>query len=134
MSHTFISDPREVVRSGQVVKVKVMEADPERKRISLTLRLDDDAAEPGGRSGTVRPSARSVPEGRGKGHGASGAPKAGAPKVVAAKGGTAKTGAAKTGAPKNSAPKAGAPKAGTPKSSAPAGAMAEALRAAGLLK
>ncbi|WP_231708109.1 Tex family protein [Arthrobacter caoxuetaonis] len=42
MSSTFISDPRDVVKSGQVVKVKVMEADPERKRISLTLRLEDE--------------------------------------------------------------------------------------------
>ncbi|WP_104162155.1 Tex family protein [Arthrobacter sp. ZGTC212] len=44
MSSTFISDPHDVVKSGQVVKVKVLEADPERKRISLTLRLDDDTA------------------------------------------------------------------------------------------
>ncbi|GAA3324915.1 Tex family protein [Paeniglutamicibacter sulfureus] len=42
MSSKFISDPREVVTSGQVVKVKVLEVDPERKRISLTLRLDDE--------------------------------------------------------------------------------------------
>ncbi|MBE0010737.1 MULTISPECIES: Tex family protein [unclassified Arthrobacter] len=42
MSNRFISDPHEVVKSGQVVKVKVLEADPERKRIALTLRLDDD--------------------------------------------------------------------------------------------
>ncbi|GAA4368297.1 hypothetical protein GCM10023166_15090 [Paeniglutamicibacter cryotolerans] len=42
MSSKFISDPREVVTSGQVVKVKVLEVDPGRKRISLTLRLDDD--------------------------------------------------------------------------------------------
>ncbi|WP_442864171.1 Tex family protein [Arthrobacter sp. ATA002] len=44
MSSTFISDPHDIVKSGQVVKVKVLEADPYRKRISLTLRLDDDAA------------------------------------------------------------------------------------------
>ncbi|NKX51529.1 RNA-binding transcriptional accessory protein, partial [Arthrobacter deserti] len=52
MSSKFVSDPHEVVKSGQVVKVKVLEADPERKRISLTLRLDDDAAgrTPAGRS------------------------------------------------------------------------------------
>ena len=42
MSNKFISDPREVVTSGQVVKVKVLEVDPARKRISLTLRLDDE--------------------------------------------------------------------------------------------
>lgn len=44
LSNRFVSDPREVVKSGQVVRVKVLEADPERKRISLTLRLDDEPA------------------------------------------------------------------------------------------
>jgi uncharacterized protein len=43
MSSKFVSDPREVVKSGQVVKVKVLDVDVPRKRISLTLRLDDDA-------------------------------------------------------------------------------------------
>lgn len=42
LSDKFVSDPREVVKSGQVVKVKVMEIDPVRKRISLTLRLSDE--------------------------------------------------------------------------------------------
>jgi protein Tex len=42
MSTKFVSDPREVVRSGDVVKVKVLEVDEARKRISLTLRLDDE--------------------------------------------------------------------------------------------
>jgi uncharacterized protein len=42
MSDKFVSNPHDVVKSGQVVKVKVLEADPERKRISLTLRLDDE--------------------------------------------------------------------------------------------
>ncbi|ASN38364.1 RNA-binding transcriptional accessory protein [Arthrobacter sp. 7749] len=42
MSNKFISDPREIVTSGQVVRVKVLEVDPARKRISLTLRLDDE--------------------------------------------------------------------------------------------
>ncbi|MEV7132494.1 Tex family protein [Arthrobacter sp. NPDC093128] len=50
LANRFVSDPREVVKSGQVVRVKVLEADPERKRISLTLRLDDEPAPPGGRS------------------------------------------------------------------------------------
>lgn len=48
MSTKFISDPREVVQSGQVVKVKVLDVDVPRKRISLSLRLDD---EPGGERG-----------------------------------------------------------------------------------
>ncbi|MGX9902127.1 S1 RNA-binding domain-containing protein [Arthrobacter sp. SA17] len=44
LANRFVSDPRDVVKSGQVVRVKVLEADPERKRISLTLRLDDEPA------------------------------------------------------------------------------------------
>jgi protein Tex len=42
MAHRFIKDPREVVKPGDVVKVKVMDIDVPRKRISLSLRLDDD--------------------------------------------------------------------------------------------
>jgi uncharacterized protein len=51
MSKSFIKDPREVVKSGDIVKVKVLEVDVARKRIALTLRLDDEA---GGK--TERPS------------------------------------------------------------------------------
>ncbi len=40
MSHKFVEDAREVVKTGQIVKVKVMEVDVERKRISLTMKLD----------------------------------------------------------------------------------------------
>jgi uncharacterized protein len=42
MSDRFVSDPHEVVRSGQVVRVKVLEVDVDRQRIGLTLRLNDD--------------------------------------------------------------------------------------------
>ncbi|AKS41441.1 Tex family protein [Wenzhouxiangella marina] len=41
MSHQFVKDPRTVVKTGQVVKVKVMDVDLHRKRIALSLRLDD---------------------------------------------------------------------------------------------
>ena len=41
MSDRFVSDPHEVVRSGQVVRVKVLDVDVERQRIGLTLRLGD---------------------------------------------------------------------------------------------
>ncbi|MFJ8647695.1 Tex family protein [Streptomyces sp. NPDC093546] len=44
MSRSFVKDPREVVKPGDVVKVKVLEVDIPRKRISLTLRLDDEKA------------------------------------------------------------------------------------------
>ncbi|MHA2939365.1 Tex family protein [Vibrio sp. RC27] len=38
----YVSDPREVVKAGDIVKVKVMEVDAQRKRISLTMRLSDE--------------------------------------------------------------------------------------------
>lgn len=47
MSRTFVKDPRDVVKPGDIVKVKVMDVDIPRKRISLTLRLDDEAAAQG---------------------------------------------------------------------------------------
>ncbi|MEV6177508.1 Tex family protein [Streptomyces sp. NPDC052016] len=54
MSRTFVKDPRDVVKPGDIVKVKVLDVDIPRKRISLTLRLDDEAA-PKGASGEGRP-------------------------------------------------------------------------------
>ncbi|QEN14293.1 helix-hairpin-helix domain-containing protein [Mycolicibacterium sp. ELW1] len=42
MSDRFVSDPHEVVRSGQVVRVKVVDVDVDRQRIGLTLRLGDE--------------------------------------------------------------------------------------------
>ncbi|MBX2825912.1 MAG: RNA-binding transcriptional accessory protein [Gammaproteobacteria bacterium] len=55
MSDRFIKDPREIVRTGDVVKVKVMSVDIERKRISLSMRLTDDAndADSGKRGGAA---------------------------------------------------------------------------------
>jgi uncharacterized protein len=47
MSKTFVKDPRDVVKPGAIVKVKVLDVDIPRKRISLTLRLDDEAAPQG---------------------------------------------------------------------------------------
>ncbi|WP_028568682.1 Tex family protein [Salinispora tropica] len=51
MSRTFVRDPHEVVKSGDVVKVRVLDVDVPRKRISLTLRLDDTEASRGGGRG-----------------------------------------------------------------------------------
>jgi protein Tex len=42
MSRTFIKDPRDVVKPGDIVKVKVLDVEVSRKRIALTLRLDDE--------------------------------------------------------------------------------------------
>jgi uncharacterized protein len=41
LTDKFVSDPREVVKAGDIVKVKVMEVDATRKRISLSMRLDE---------------------------------------------------------------------------------------------
>ena len=43
LSETFVKDPRDVVKTGQVVQVKVMEVDLPRNRISLSMRLTDEA-------------------------------------------------------------------------------------------
>ncbi|MDP7702093.1 Tex family protein [Mycobacterium sp. TY815] len=58
MAERYVSDPHEVVRSGQVVRVKVMEVDVERQRIGLSLRLGDQPQrdkrpdrQPGSRAG-----------------------------------------------------------------------------------
>ena len=45
MSTNFVKDPRDVVKPGDIVRVKVLDVDIPRKRISLTLRLDDDPAQ-----------------------------------------------------------------------------------------
>ncbi|MFJ8953060.1 Tex family protein [Streptomyces sp. NPDC102381] len=51
LSRTFVKDPRDVVKPGDIVKVKVLDVDVPRKRISLTLRLDDEKAKASGGSG-----------------------------------------------------------------------------------
>jgi uncharacterized protein len=57
LSTKFVKDPREVVKAGDVVKVKVLEVDIPRKRIALTMRLDDpigEAAATAGAGGGAR--------------------------------------------------------------------------------
>ncbi|GAB3894781.1 Tex family protein [Microbispora bryophytorum] len=58
MSNSFVKDPREVVKSGDVVRVKVLDVDLQRKRISLTLRLDTETTGNGGRKGGPDGAAR----------------------------------------------------------------------------
>ncbi|WP_290651281.1 Tex family protein [Aquisalimonas sp.] len=60
MSRQFIRDPREVVRPGEVVSVKVLSVEPQRKRIALTMRLDDPLPD-------VQGDAPSRPASKGKG-------------------------------------------------------------------
>jgi protein Tex len=97
MSRNFVSDPHTVVKSGDVVRVKVLSVDVPRKRISLTLRLDDDGPRPaGGRPREQDRSGRPSPRGR-------------------------------TGG-------AAAPRPGRGREEAPEGALADALRRAGLVR
>ncbi|MGA5444642.1 Tex family protein [Streptomyces griseoincarnatus] len=83
MSKTFVKDPRDVVKPGDIVKVKVLDVDIPRKRISLTLRLDDEAApqsgqeggerrQRGGRPPQQRQGGRQRQDGRGGGGGGAG--------------------------------------------------------------
>jgi uncharacterized protein len=54
LSKTFVKDPREIVKPGDIVRVKVTTVDVPRKRIGLTLRLDDEPAAGGGRGDAER--------------------------------------------------------------------------------
>ena len=78
LAHKFVSDAREVVKTGQVVKVRVLEVDLARKRISLTMKLDAPvgAARQPGADNKFRPAARQEQARRG--------PEAGAPSAMAA--------------------------------------------------
>jgi uncharacterized protein len=77
LSHTFVKDPRDAVKAGDIVKVKVMEVDLPRQRIGLSMRLDDEPGQArGGRPATgvndsrggsrdnrgARPSTSNVPK------------------------------------------------------------------------
>ncbi len=58
MSNRYVSDPHEVVKSGQVVKVKVLEVDVDRQRIALTLRLNDTPQQRSGQRPGSAPKSR----------------------------------------------------------------------------
>lgn len=60
MSKTFIKDPREVVKPGDIVKVKVLDFEVARKRISLTLRLDDEVGDKKDAPGMQRDNTRNT--------------------------------------------------------------------------
>ncbi|MGK4445599.1 Tex family protein [Yersinia enterocolitica] len=51
LADKFVDDPHKVVKAGDIVKVKVMEVDLQRKRIALTMRLDEQPGESGSRRG-----------------------------------------------------------------------------------
>ena len=61
LSHKYVKDPREVVKAGDVVKVKVLEVDEKRRRIALTMRLDEAVA-----SKRAEPQARASTQAKAK--------------------------------------------------------------------
>jgi uncharacterized protein len=58
MTDKFISDPREIVKAGDIVKVKVMEVDVARKRVSFTMRLNDSAPQASSPKEQSKPSGK----------------------------------------------------------------------------
>ena len=85
LSNKFVSDAREVVRTGDIVKVRVLEVDVARKRISLTMKLDAPAQKGGARAdNSFRPAGRGE-QARGGGRGAATTPAQGAMAAAFAK-------------------------------------------------
>lgn len=111
LSDRFVSDPREVVKPGDVVTVKVLTVDLRRGRVGLTLRLDDPVPGAGGDAAGAAPARAPRRQGGqgGQGSGDRGRPAKGRPGTTQGQG-------------RGSAGRAPAPE----------GAMAEALRRAGL--
>jgi protein Tex len=68
MSRTFVSDPRSVVKPGDVVRVKVLSVDVPRHRISLTLRLDDEGPPQAARQAARPAGGRARAQGRSSGN------------------------------------------------------------------
>ena len=62
LSNKFVDDPHTVVKAGDIVKVKVLEVDLQRKRIALTMRLDEQPGETNARrgGGNDRPAAKAA--------------------------------------------------------------------------
>ncbi|MFJ6748803.1 Tex family protein [Streptomyces sp. NPDC091266] len=128
MSKTFVKDPRDVVKPGDIVRIKVLDVDIPRKRISLTLRLDDEHGKDGSAGGGTAGGER-----RGGGNGAG-------ERRGGGNGGGQRAGG-RGGAPRQQRqgerPGGGAPRGGEHRGgrdAAPANdAMADALRRAGLL-
>src|SRR5690606_12436590 len=66
LSHSFVKDPRDVVKAGDIVKVKVMEVDIARKRIGLSMRLDDEPGADNRNQGAAGRGERKPRQGGGK--------------------------------------------------------------------
>ncbi|HDZ8897364.1 TPA: RNA-binding transcriptional accessory protein [Aeromonas dhakensis] len=62
LTDRFVKDPREVVKAGDIVRVKVLELDVPRKRISLTMRLDEKAGQPARKPAEPRHAGNAKPK------------------------------------------------------------------------
>ncbi|HDX8452658.1 Tex family protein [Aeromonas hydrophila] len=62
LTDRFVKDPREVVKAGDIVRVKVQEVDVPRKRISLTMRLDEKAGQPARKPAEPRHTGNAKPK------------------------------------------------------------------------
>ncbi len=62
LTDRFVKDPREVVKAGDIVRVKVLEVDVPRKRISLTMRLDEKAGQPARKTAEPRHTGNARPK------------------------------------------------------------------------
>ena len=62
LTDRFVKDPREVVKAGDIVRVKVLEVDVPRKRISLTMRLDEKAGQPARKTAEPRHTGNTRPK------------------------------------------------------------------------
>jgi len=81
LANKFVKDPHEVVKPGQVVKVKVLDVDLKRQRISLTMRIDDAAGRP---VAPIQSGSEAARDSRGRGPSASGQAAARAPQPIGA--------------------------------------------------
>lgn len=114
LSNRFVKDPREVVKTGDIVKVKVLEVDEKRRRVALTMRMDDQPGQAG--RGDPADSASGRP-----GEGARRSSRPAAPKAGGNAPGRPATSSANRGKPE---------RAGSEPGGAMAGALAEAMRKA----
>ncbi len=133
MSRNFVSDPREVAKPGDVVRVKVLGVDIPRQRISLTLRLDDEEAPArrpatGPRSDQARGDQARGDRPRGD------RPRKDQPRRDQPRGGQPRQDQPRKSEPRRSEPRRDQPRGGRPGGGTPpaSGAMADALRRAGL--
>lgn len=81
LANKFIKDPHEVVKPGQVVKVKVIDVDLKRQRIALTMRLEDAASRP---SGQTQPAGQAGRDSRSRGPSVPGQATARTPQPISA--------------------------------------------------